>query len=286
MPLVCLILLLVGCVVSDYSSYSTLFDGLGNPYGGCGIPQGTLETQNFVALNVQNTPGDYSTFLKRPISDKSKVGMFNNGLNCGRWVHVILGSYCLGGANSGMPGTAFCQGGSWVDDEYSGAELELIVTDSCQDNNRWCRDDRYHLDMHTESAARFKKNGVSIGSGIYNKWNNRNISWHFIPAPNSSIEIGFLQNAQPLYYIPIAILSLTNGISGVDRLVNNQWVTALMQSDLGQQYLLPQGPPPYVIRVKDADGKYIHGGSGFKFGFPCGNSCGNTPFTKVDYVIV
>src|SRR5690349_17681205 len=46
---------------------ATYFDALGAPYGGCGLPQARLDTQNFVALNVYNTPGDYS-FYPRPLA--------------------------------------------------------------------------------------------------------------------------------------------------------------------------------------------------------------------------
>jgi len=42
---------------------ATHFDALGSPYGGCGLPQSALDSQNFVALNVQNTPGDYDLSL-------------------------------------------------------------------------------------------------------------------------------------------------------------------------------------------------------------------------------
>ena len=57
--------------------------------------------------------------------------------------------------NSGNPGTAWCQGGNWQKDEFSGATLDFIVTDSCQDGNRWCRDDTNHLDLKTEALAKF-----------------------------------------------------------------------------------------------------------------------------------
>jgi hypothetical protein len=33
---------------------ATWFSGLGSPYGGCGLPQANLDSQNFLALNVQN----------------------------------------------------------------------------------------------------------------------------------------------------------------------------------------------------------------------------------------
>jgi hypothetical protein len=44
---------------------ATWFSGLGSPYGGCGLPQANLDSQDFLALNVQNSPGDY-TNLPRP----------------------------------------------------------------------------------------------------------------------------------------------------------------------------------------------------------------------------
>ena len=64
---------------------ATWFSGLGSPYGGCGLPQANLDTQNFLALNVQNSPGVYAN-LPRPIpaADAAEIGMFDNGLNCGR----------------------------------------------------------------------------------------------------------------------------------------------------------------------------------------------------------
>eukprot|EP01124_Arcella_intermedia_P020719 TRINITY_DN28226_c0_g1_i1.p1 TRINITY_DN28226_c0_g1~~TRINITY_DN28226_c0_g1_i1.p1 ORF type:complete len:293 (-),score=20.31 TRINITY_DN28226_c0_g1_i1:41-919(-) len=270
-------------VVFNYESYATHFDGIGTPYGGCGLPSYALETQDYVALNVQNTPHDYSTYLPRPIMDPSKVGMFTNGRNCGRWVRVTIGDYCLGGANSGQPGSGFCPGGKWISDNFNGATLDLIVTDSCQDGNEWCRDDTFHLDIHTESLPRFQKNGVPIGNGIFNSWNNRKITWDFIKAPSYSgnIVIGFRQGAEPQYYPAIAIAHLPNGISGVQRLVGGNWQNATMISDNGQAFILPNGLPPYTIRYVDQS--FVISG-GYTFGFPaeCGSKCSN-PFTKVAY---
>ena len=59
-----------------HNAYATHFDGIGSPYGGCGVPASHVDHPYYLALNVQKTPGDYSTFLKRPISDSSKVGAF------------------------------------------------------------------------------------------------------------------------------------------------------------------------------------------------------------------
>jgi hypothetical protein len=47
--------------------------------------QADLDSQDFLALNVQNSPGVY-TNLPRPIpaADAAETGMFDNGLNRGR----------------------------------------------------------------------------------------------------------------------------------------------------------------------------------------------------------
>src|SRR3954451_17360971 len=126
---------------------ATYFDALGAPYGGCGLPQAELDTQNFVALNVYNTPGDYN-FYPRPLTgaNTSKIGIWNNGLNCGRWVQVEISDFCTG-VNDAAPSQAFCRNGSFTADQYNGAVLNMIVADSCGDSNGWCRDDPYHLDL-------------------------------------------------------------------------------------------------------------------------------------------
>jgi hypothetical protein len=43
--------------VNPVTGNTTYFDGLGSPYDGCGLPQSELDSQDFVALNVYDTPG-------------------------------------------------------------------------------------------------------------------------------------------------------------------------------------------------------------------------------------
>ena len=82
---------------SPVTGNATWFSGLGSPYGGCGLPQSALDSQDFVALNVYNTPRDYN-FYPRPIppDNASKMGIWDNDLNCGRWVQVSIGDFCTG----------------------------------------------------------------------------------------------------------------------------------------------------------------------------------------------
>ena len=141
---------------------STWFTGLGEPYGGCGIPQANLDTPDFIALNVYNTPRDY-TMYTRPLTgaDAAKTGMWDNGHNCGRWVQVTISDYC-NGINDGAVNSAFCRNGAYVADKYNGAVLNMIVADSCGDPNGWCRDDPILLTQRASSSWRPPESGRTI----------------------------------------------------------------------------------------------------------------------------
>jgi len=275
-----------------YTGNSTWFSSLGSPYGGCGVPQAYIDSQNFVALNVQNDPGNYTLTLSRPISttgpNAADIGMWNNGLNCGRWVHITMGSNC-NGTNDGNQDESFCRGGlGWVPDQFNGAEIDSVVADSCQDENSWCRDDPYHLDQAQPALDNYVLNGAAAGNMYPNYWNNRQISWYFEPAPNytGDINIGFLTGANT-YWSAISITHLPNGIHGVQYLLNGVWTTAVMDADLGDDYIvLPTVPggTQYEIQVFDVTNTLINSGRIYSFTYPssCGTSC--TPaFTPVTY---
>lgn len=277
---------------TTFTGNATHFDALGTPYGGCGLPQSVIDSQNFVALNVQDTPGNYTTSLPRPIPAQfaNEIGKFNNGHNCGRWVHVVIGNFCQG-TNDGAPGQPFCRGGAgWVADQYNGAALDMVVADSCQDGNAWCRDDPNHLDLVTSSLNTFLLNGQPVGNMNPDHWNNRQITWQFIPAPNyaGDIKIGFLQGANA-FWSAIGIAHLPNGIHGVEYFSNGSWQTATMDADLGDDYIvLPtsSGGTQYQVRVRDVTDQLINNGRVYLFSFPasCGSQCG-PPFTQVPYTV-
>jgi len=265
---------------SPVTGNTTWFDALGQPYGGCGLPQVNLDSQNFIALNVFDTPGDYS-FYPRPLTGANlgKRGMWNNGLNCGRWVRVTVGDYCTG-INDGAPGQPFCRNGSYVADVYNGATLDMIVADSCGDANAWCRDDPYHIDLAHASLNRFLRNGVPVNDMDPAHYNNRKMSWRFITAPNytGDIAVGFLNGAQ-VWWPAISVSHLANGIHGVEYLQNGAWVAAQMNSDMGQSYIIggtTAGTNAFSIRVRDAADQLINGGRVYSFQIPasCGSSCG------------
>jgi hypothetical protein len=273
------------------TGWATWFTGLGSPYGGCGLPQADLDSQNFLALNVQNSPGVY-TNLPRPIpaADASEIGMFDNGLNCGRWVQVTIGDNC-DGTNSGAAGQPFCTPGSLVSDQFNGATLDFVVADSCDDDNAWCKDDPYHVDLAQASLNQFVLNGQPVGDMYPSAWNNRQVSWQFIAAPDytGNIDIGFIQSAQP-YWPAIAISHLPNGIHGVQYYANGSWVPATMDSDMGDDYII--GPTTgtgtdgtsYEIQVTDASGNLVNNGEVYSFSLPSGCTDGcPAAYTPVSY---
>jgi hypothetical protein len=279
-----------------YSSVSTWFAGIGgNHYGGCGLAQADLDSQDHIALNVQDSPGDYTTFLARPISPEyaDMIGMFDNGRNCGRWVRVVIGDYC-NGINDGAQDEPFCRDGEgWIPDEYNGAELYLVVGDSCHDGNAWCRDDPYHIDISRYSLNQFELDGVPVGDMDPDHYNNRMVHWEFVEAPNYSgdIEIGFIKDAKP-YWPVIAVKHLRNGLHGVDYWDGAGWVRAEMNWDMGHTYEIgptsvsDQGVPgsDYRIRVYDADDQLINNGRVYNFSYPasCGDTCPD-PYNSVSY---
>lgn len=267
----------------------TYFDGIANPYGGCGIPENRLETPYYVALDVYDSPG-VGTMWTRPLAgnDTIYMGEFQNGKNCGRWVKVTILENCVGGMNDGALGLPFCRnGGAWLPDGYVGATMNLLVTDACGDNNAWCRDNKYHLDIRRSALGQFTTvNGTLTTDLVPINWNNRKISWEYIEAPNyqGDINIYFIQAAQH-YWPAITINNLKNGIHGVQQKINGQWVNLRMNSDMGQSYIMEivNGNGPYTIRVVDVSGNFINGGREYTFSNPCNPIPCNPITTPVNY---
>jgi len=274
-----------------YTGNSTWFSSLGQPYGGCGVPQANLDTQNFVALNVQNDPGIYDDYLPRPITGAGlvRMGFFDNGANCGRYVHVTIGDFCTG-INNGAADYPFCQGADgWVADQFTGAELDMVVADSCQDGNAWCRDDAYHLDLAQPSLNLFELNGVPVGDMFPDSWQNRQIHWYFEEAPlyTGDINIGFITSASSTWGA-ISITHLQNGIHGVNYYSNGAWTAAVMDGDLGEDFVISPtvaGGSQYQIQVLDITNQPINNGRIYSFSFPasCPVDACLPPFTQVTY---
>ena len=273
--------------VTEVTGNATWFDALGSPYGGCGVPQADLDSQHFIALNVFNTPSDY-TMYTRPLADgDSKTGLWDNGHNCDRYVQVTIGDYCTG-TNDGAANSTFCKNGEWVSDAYNGATLTMLVGDSCADPNGWCRDDPYHIDLAKASINQFVLDGAQT-TGLLDKWNNRHVSWKFIEAPDytGDIEIAWLQSAQ-VWWPAISVNHLANGIHAVEYLQGGTWVDATMNGDMGQSYIidgLTSGASDFTIRVRDVNDELINDGREYTFNITdtCGTGSCSGAYTATTY---
>lgn len=276
----------------SFTSFATNFKAIGAPTGGCGVPEAQLDSLDYVALNVQKTPNDYSTTAPRPNPDQATTGIFANGLNCGRWVHVTITKDCHDFLNSGTTAQNLCPESKLSPSLHADASLDMIVADSCQDNNGWCRDDQYHLDLHTVSLTRFVKAGAAVD--LSKDWANPQITWQFIKAPKYSgdIKIGFGAMWQK-YYLPVIITHLENGLHAVEVKVNGAWQKATMNGDNGQAYVLPNtAEVPFQVRLYDADDKPVQGGRIYQFNLPSscakpadGGKC-DVAYTVTDYKVI
>lgn len=232
-----------------YQGYGTDFEKLGEPYGGCGVPEALLFDDQgkklpYIALNVQNTPIAES-ILSRPIQDPSKVGLWNNGKNCGRWIEITVGNDCRNASQQAHEGKICVQSNGEsgpqfynTQDELNGKMLYGIIADSCQDPNYWCRDSQGHVDISThELLERLKDWGADR-----TKWNNRQVTWKFIKQPPTQFTLknpkfAWAQNAMP-YWPALVIYNVSNGLSRVEIKANDTWIPAKMNSDMGQLWIL------------------------------------------------
>jgi len=326
-PSLVLILSFVACPASALrEGMATHFLGVGFPYGACGVPDevaafeasvDTLTGQgnpfDYVALNVYNTPGVYTSPGPRPLvgADTAKLGTYDNGRNCGRWLKLVLGDTC-DGINDGAAGQAFCRGGAgWFPNAYTGGTITAVVFDQCTDGNAWCRDSKDHLDLHTPILGRLRKDGAllppmavpvlnpdgSPKADPNNPWarefvvkgfENPKVSWDFVPAPNYQGEPRFWFSLDAkIWYMRLIVTHLPNGIHGVEQLVGGTWKKAVMEGDAGQLWILPDpSVTTFTLRLIDADDQLAMGGRTWTMDYPaaCGKSC-SKPATAADHVV-
>lgn len=232
--------------------HGTHFAGMGSPTGGCGVPPGKAFDDNgkalpFVALNFNSE--------------------FASGSNCGRWVEIELGANCINAGNSQF---SICNGGQFVRDGISGGKIYGYVMDSCDDNNFWCRTDRYHLDI-----SRPYLSGLGLTSG--KKWNGREIFWKYMTGtppgwkmsqPKFMWKSGSKWKANGKgFYAAVVIYNTDNGIRSVEQMSGNKWVKLSPLQHLGNMWVLQRPPDSEYrspsggsgksikLRVTDAQGK-------------------------------
>ena len=263
------------------TGFGTHFDAVGSPYGGCGVPgewlvDDTGKAIPFVALNTQ-----YSS-VSSPMSlepvPANELGMFNNGLNCGRWITMTLGKTCLGGSNTanevciinGTSGLA-----NYVNDDISasGTVVYGYVSDKCSDDNAWCRPDKFHVDIATAAVD------VYVSA---NKWGNRLVTWQFMSGPpagyklDEPLRFGWAAGSYLPYYMSLIMYNTKNGISRVDASAGagQPPVPARPNDILGQQWILPWS----TLAVNGTVSVTVYDVAGASYGtwsveFPCSGKC-------------
>jgi hypothetical protein len=254
-----------------FSGYGTDFEKLGEPYGGCGVPESLLFDDNgkklpYIALNVQNTTIE-EPILPRPIQQADKVGLFANGRNCGRWIEITVGNDCRNATQNAHEGKICVQAdGSHgpeyykTQDELNGKVLYGVIADSCQDPNYWCRNSQEHVDISTHELLDM----LAEWGSDRTKWNNRQVTWKFISEPPAKFQLrepkfAWAPNAMP-YWPALIIYNLRNGLSKVEIKSKDSWIPATMNSDMGQLWILAapdSSPQPgqgavYSARIYDA----------------------------------
>lgn len=320
-----LLLILVSSMAASAANegMATYFLGVGFPYGACGVPEevagieaglDTLSGQanpiDYVALNVYDTPRDYTPPGPRPLTgaDTTRLGEYDNGRNCGRWLRLTLGDTC-DGANDGAMNKDFCRGGTgWHPNLHTGSQAYAVVFDQCTDGNAWCRDSRWHLDLHVTILGRLRKEGILLPplavpvlgpdgkpkADPNNPWaveyrvtgfENPKVSWEYVQAPNYQGEPRFwFSMDSKAWYMRLIVTHLPNGIHGLDQLVDGVWKPARMEGDAGQMWLLPDpSGKSFTVRLTDAQDQPVMGGRTWTFDYPtaCGASC-SKPATSAD----
>lgn len=258
------------------TGFATHFDGFGIPYGGCGVPQSWLVDKNgkelpFVALNTQLSDFSVPAHVE-PIPD-SLLGLFNNGKNCGRWMKITLKKTCKRGSNTNervciVGNTYGVQ--NYESDADTGKVVYGYVADKCSDVNVWCRTDKYHVDLSTQSISQFVKT-----------WGNKLVSWDFIDGHpseysfNADISYGWAQGAYLPYYTALIIYNIENGISRVN--VKSKLGTMIPgrpNGILGQMWVLPWDTDTtnsnIVVEAFDVSGSSY---GKWSVNFPCGTKC-------------
>lgn len=173
----------------------------------CGIPGKIVPTKFIASIARQKTTED----LKYPISD-DKVGIYNNGKNCGRWVKVTLGNQCEE-KNWGSG----CK--EEYKDEYSGKSFYAMVVDSCNANEAFCGTDPNALSVSADALKQ-------VGDGVVNPWNNREVKWEFVDNPNSGPVQFYFGAGANIWWMPFYAVNLPRGISKIQRFFNGAWVDA------------------------------------------------------------
>lgn len=170
-----------------------------------GNAEGALKgylTQMGGANNVAYPSTPYHRII--PSFYPAYLGLYNNGLNCGRWMEVNFDTQSCLDRTTPTGVSKFCPAVPGL--SYAGQKMQGYVFDSCEDNNGWCRDDEAHID---------------VNGSAFTQPANYYLQWKFIknpyyndpkaPAALKDIWLAWFSNASK-YWSYVAILNAENGV--------------------------------------------------------------------------
>ena len=235
---------------------ATYFDGLGTPVRRLRTAAG--EAGHAGLRRAQRLQHTRRLRLLPPAAagaNVGKIGMWNNGLNCGRWVQVddrrLLHRHQRRRAEPAVLPQRLL-GRRRVQRRHADharrrqlRRLQRLVP-------------RRPLPPGpVQGLAQPVREGRRPGRRpVPDHWNNRHVSWSFIPAPDYSgdIKIGFLQGAQR-WWPAISVSHLANGIHGVEYFAERRLADGADEQRHGPVLHHRRDglrPSSFTIRVRDA----------------------------------
>ncbi len=183
-----------------------------------GDPEGQVKGYLTQGANIAYPYTPYHRVI--PSLYPAYLGLYNNGLNCGRWVEADFDQQSCNDMTTATGISKFCP--SVGNLTYTAQKMQAYVFDSCEDNNGWCRDDAAHID---------------VDSGVINA--NNYLQWTFIknpyysnpaaPASLKDVWLAWFGQASQ-YWSYVAILNAENGISNVQYNIgdptNPTWISS------------------------------------------------------------
>lgn len=193
-------------VYSQINGFDPLAPFWGNPEGQV---KGYLTQNGLPSNNVSYPYTPYHRVI--PSIYPAYLGLFNNGLNCGRWVQANFDTKNCNDSTSSTGISKSCPTIAGL--TYAGQTMQGYVFDSCEDNNGWCRDDAAHIDV----------NGGAITNNYYTQWSFITNPYYSNPSAPSYLKdiwLAWFSNATQ-YWSYVAILNQQNGISNMQYNIGN-----------------------------------------------------------------
>lgn len=239
----------------------------------------------------------YRQYLRSmPALYPSYLGLYDNGLSCGRWAQVNVAQQTCTDSSGISVGYASKVCTSQPATSYASKTFYGYVFDSCEDNNGWCRDDDAHLDMNsaitqnnsyiswkfTTNPYYTDPNAPSQLKDVWLAWYNNpnNAWWTYIEVANLPDGLGMLQfnigsSSNPIWVNSHYQAGGSNNMTWSEGTSNGQtWQLQPLGSLIDNA---PPTNPSYQIRLFDINGYPIRNGQIYQFDLATTKKSGTQP---------